>query len=70
MYIGDKACCLMLLWKNENRVHTTTRIKLFEASNDKLIPNNNKQIEGASRHKNKLPKFRVGDFVKFPDKFI
>ena len=45
-----------------NRVHGTTKMTPFEASNDKsilsLIPSNN----------NKLPKFQVGDFVRVPDK--
>ena len=66
MYIEGKAC-----WLNHlddaleiyyNRVHTTTRMTLFESSNDKtissLIPSKN----------SKLPKFQVGDYVRVPDK--
>ena len=40
----------------------------LEASNDTLTPSNNNHTEGASRNKNELPKFQVGDFVSVPDK--
>ena len=87
MYIEAKACWLdhldAAMEKYNIRVHTTTRITPFEASNDKLIPSDNENIhtegasrtaklashtEGASRNNNKLPKFQVGDFVRVPDK--
>ena len=59
MYIEGKVCWLnhldAVLEKYNNRVHTTTRMTPFEASNDKpifsLIPSNNV----------KSPKFQVGD---------
>ena len=61
-----KACWLnhlaAAMEKCNNRVHTTTRMTPFEASNDKpissLIPSNN----------SKLPKFQVGDYMRVPDK--
>ena len=64
MYIEGKACWLnhldAVLEKFKNRVHTTTRMTPFEASNDKpissIIPSNNK----------KVPKFQVGDYVRVP----
>ena len=51
MYIEGKACWLnhldAFLEKYNNRVHTTTRMTPFEASNDKpissIIPSNNKK---------------------------
>ena len=75
MYIEGKACWLNhlenALQKYNNRVHGTTKMTPFEMSTNKtaklasqkLVPNlifNN--------NKNKLPKFQVGDFIRFPDK--
>ena len=72
MYIEGKACWLnhldTAMEKYNNRVHTTTKMTPFEASNKKLVPCNNIiNTEGALRN-NKIPKFQVGDFVRVPDK--
>ena len=45
-----------------NRVHGTTKMTLFEDSNNKLIPS------FINHDNNKLHKFQVGDFVRVPDK--
>ena len=68
MYIEGKACCLnhldAALEKYNNRVHNTSRMTLFEASNDKpkscLIPSNN----------TKLHKVQVGEYVRVPDQKV
>ena len=73
MYIEGKACWLnhleAALEKYNNRVHGTTKMTPFEASNNtaklashKLIPSINHTASLAS-HNNNLPKFQVGDFV-------
>ena len=74
MYIEGKGNWLNhinnALDKYNNRVHGTTKMKPFEASNNSLLPSNNININ------NKIPldnyrsftKFQVGDFVRVPDK--
>ena len=56
--------------KYNNRVHGTTKMTPFEASNNSLLPSNN------FNNNNKIPrdsyrsfaKIQVGDFVRVPDK--
>ena len=46
MYIEDKACWLNHLdavFEKRNRVHGTTKMTPFEASNNKLDPSNSNQ---------------------------
>ena len=66
MYIEGKGNWLnhldAALQKYNNRVHGTTKMTPFEASNNSLIPSN-KNINNI-----KIPKFQVGDFVRVPDK--
>ena len=74
MYIEGKGNWLnhldAALQKYNNRVHTTTKMTPFEASNNSLLPSNN------INNNNKIPrdsyrsfaKFQVGDFVRVPDK--
>ena len=65
MYIEGKACWLnhinSALDKYNNRVHTTTRMTPFEASNKPIDP-------PTFVNKPKQPKFQVGDYVRVPDK--
>ena len=65
MYIEGKACWLnhinSALDKYNNRVHTTTRMTPFEASNKPIDP-------PTFVNKLKQPKFQVGDYVRVPDK--
>ena len=65
MYIEGKACWLnhinSALDKYNNRVHTTTRMTPFEASNKPIGP-------PTFVNKPKQPKFQVGDYVRVPDK--
>ena len=65
MYIEGKACWLnhinSALDKYDNRVHTTTRMTPFEASNKPIDP-------PTFVNKPKQPKFQVGDYVRVPDK--
>ena len=65
MYIEGKACWLnhinSALDKYKNRVHTTTRMTPFEASNKPIDP-------PTFVNKPKQPKFQVGDYVRVPDK--
>ena len=65
MYIEGKACWLnhinSALDKYNNRVHTTTRMTPFEASNKPIDP-------PTFVNKPKQPKFQVGDYVRFSDK--
>ena len=65
MYIEGKACWLnhinSALDKYNNRVHTTTRMTRFEASNKPIDPS-------TFVNKPKQPKFQVGDYVRVPDK--
>ena len=65
MYIEGKACWLnhinSALDKYNNRVHTTTRMTPFEASNKPIDPL-------TFVNKPKQPKFQVGDYVRVPDK--
>ena len=65
MYIEGKACWLnhinSALDKYNNRVHTTTRMTPFEASNKPIDP-------PTFVNKPKQPKFQVGDYVRDPDK--
>ena len=64
MYIEGKACWLnhinSALDKSNNRVHTTTRMTPFEASNKPIDP-------PTFVNKPKQPKFQVGDYVRVPD---
>ena len=66
MYIEGKGNWLnhldAALQKYNNRVHGTTKMIPFEASNNSLIPSN-KNINNI-----KIPKFQVGEFVRVPDK--
>ena len=80
MYIKRKTCWLnhldAALEKYNSRVHGTTKMTPFEASNTtaklashKLIPSNNiHNYTPAKLAWHKLPKFQVGDFVRVPDK--
>ena len=65
MYIEGKACWLnhinSALDKYNNRVHTTTRMTPFEASNKPIDP-------PTFVNKPKQPNFQVGDYVRVPDK--
>ena len=65
MYIEGKACWLnhinSALDKYNNRVHTTTRMTPFEASNKPIDP-------PTFVNKPKQPKFQVRDYVRVPDK--
>ena len=65
MYIEGKACWFnhinSALDKYNNRVHTTTRMTPFEASNKPIDP-------PTFVNKPKQPKFQVGDYVRVPDK--
>ena len=65
MYIEGKACWLnhinSALDKYNNRVHTTTRMTPFEASNKPIDP-------PTYVNKPKQPKFQVGDYVRVPEK--
>ena len=65
MYIEGKACWLnhinSALDKYNNRVHTTTCMTPFEASNKPIDP-------PTFVNKPKQPKFQVGDYVRVPDK--
>ena len=65
MYIEGKACWLnhinSALDKYNNRMHTTTRMTPFEASNKPIDP-------PTFVNKPKQPKFQVGDYVRVPDK--
>ena len=65
IYIEGKACWLnhinSALDKYNNRVHTTTRMTPFEASNKPIDP-------PTFVNKPKQPKFQVGDYVRVPDK--
>ena len=65
MYIEGKACWLnhinSALDEYNNRVHTTTRMTPFEASNKPIDP-------PTFVNKPKQPKFQVGDYVRVPDK--
>ena len=74
MYIEGKGNWLNhnnnALDKYNNRVHGTTKMTPFEASNNSLLPSNN------NNNNNKIPrdgyrsfaKFHVGDYVRVPDK--
>ena len=82
MYIEGKGSWLnhldAALQKYNNRVHGTTKMTPFEASNNSLLPSNN------NNNNNKVPrdsyresyrsfaqsfaKFQVGDYVRVPDK--
>ena len=75
MYIEGKACWLnhlnAALEKYNSRVHGTTKMTPFEASNitgklatHKLVPN----LIFSNINENKLPKFQVGHYVRVPDK--
>ena len=70
MYIEGKACWLdhldAAMEKFINRVHGTTKMTPFEMSNNNKI--NNSTAKLASQIKKKLPKFQVGDYVRFPEK--
>ena len=65
MYIEGKACWLnhldTAMEKYDNRVHTTTRMTPFEASNKPIDP-------PTFVNKPKQPKLQVGDYVRVPDK--
>ena len=85
MYIEGKFCWLShldaALQKYNNRVHGTTKMTPFEASNNIEGALGTAQLashtEGASRKlvlnlkfsniKNEVPKFQVGDYVRVPD---
>ena len=76
MYIEGKGNWLNhinnALDKYNNRVHGTTKMTPFEASNNSLLPSNNsnhtnKLPRDSYRSFAKLPKFQVGDFVRVPD---
>ena len=60
--------------KYNNRVHGTTKMTPFEASNNKLIARIALRTEHASRKNNKMPKlpkfpkFQMRVFVRVPDK--
>ena len=66
MYIEGKGNWLnhldAAIQKYNNRVHGTTKMTPFEASNNSLIPSSN------IINNIKIPKFQVGDFVRVPDK--
>ena len=74
MYIEGKGNWLnhldAALQNQNNKVHGTTNMTPFEASNNSLLPSNN------IYNNNKVPrdsyrsfvKLQVGDFVRFPDK--
>ena len=66
MYIEVKGSWLnhldAALQKYNNRVHGTTKMTPFEASNNSLLPSN------ILINNNENPKIQVGDFVRVPDK--
>ena len=73
MYIEGKGNWLKhldaALQNCNNRVHTTTKMTLFEMSFNKPIPNNNNAAKlAATLSSHKFPKFQVGDFVRVSDK--
>ena len=81
MYIEGKGSWLnhldAALQKYNNRVHGTTKMTPFEASNNSLLPsnnnNNNKVPRDSSRESYRsfaqsFAKFQVGDYVRVPDK--
>ena len=68
MYIEGKACWLNqlvdALEKYDNRVDGKTNMTPFEMStNQKPIPT----LKSTNNNEIKLPKFKVGDFVRVPD---
>ena len=75
MYIEGKGSWLnhldAALQKYNNRVHGTTKMTPFEASNNSLLPsNNNKKVPRDSYRSfaQSFAKFQVGDYVRVPDK--
>ena len=81
MYIEGKGNWLnhldAALQKYNNRVHTTTKMTPFEASNNSLLPSNNNNNNKVPRDSYRdsyrsfaqsFAKFQVGDFVRVPDK--
>ena len=74
MYIEGKGNWLNhinnALDKYNNRVHGTTKMTPFEASNNSLLPSNNINNKNKIQLDNyrSFAKFQVGDFVRVPDK--
>ena len=85
MYIEGKGSWLnhldAALQKYNNRVHTTTKMTPFEASNNSLLPSNNNNNNKVPRDSYRdsyrsfardsyrsFAKFQVGDYVRVPDK--
>ena len=81
MYIEGKGNWLnhldAALQKYNNRVHGTTKMTPFEASNNSLLPSNNNNNNKVPRDSYRdsyhsfaqsFAKFQVGDYVKVPDK--
>ena len=76
MYIEGKGSWLnhldAALQKYNNRVHGTTKMTPFEASNNSLLPsnNNNNKVPRDSYRSfaQSFAKFQVGDYVRVPDK--
>ena len=72
MYIEGKACWLnhinSALDEYNNRVHTTTRMTPFEASNTASLALHKPIDPPTFVNKPKQPKFQVGDYVRVPDK--
>ena len=56
--------------KYNQRVHGTTKMTPFEASNNSLLPSNNNNINNKTPRDSyrSFAKFQVGDFVRVPDK--
>ena len=81
MYIEGKGSWLnhldAALQKYNNRVHGTTKMTPFEASNNSLLPSNNNNNNKVPRDSYRsfaqsfaqsFAKFQVGDYVRVPDK--
>ena len=77
MYIEGKGSWLnhldVALQKYNNRVHGTTKMTPFEASNNSLLPSNNNNNNKVPRDSYRsfaqsFAKFQVGDYVRVPDK--